>query len=80
MQLAGGFGLMRGQALTGKIENSFVRRLEAMLRKRSSCFCSQRSNPRVIRCCSGGRLSDSGSALRPRKPRRRPGCWKSVSG
>ncbi|MBV9797815.1 MAG: AAA family ATPase [Solirubrobacterales bacterium] len=30
MQLAGGFGLMGGQALTGKIEYSFARRLEAL--------------------------------------------------
>ena len=30
-QLAGGFGLLGAQALTGRIEESFVRRLDAAL-------------------------------------------------
>src|SRR4029078_8807276 len=45
-QLAGGFGLLETQALTGKIEESFVRRLAALARHPRLLFPVTGAGPR----------------------------------
>ena len=60
-ELAGGFGLLGAQALTGRIEESFVRRLEALSTMRGVCCWSRRRSRSAIRCCSGVRADVSGS-------------------
>jgi hypothetical protein len=77
-QLAGGFGLLGARSLSGQIEKSFVRRLEALSPDARRLCCSRRPNRSAIRCCCCVRPSGSGS--RSRRSRRKPtGCWRSVS-
>ena len=79
-QLAGGFGLAGGQALTGRIEESFVRRLELLSLTGGACCWSRRRNRREIRCCCGARPSGLASLRRLRTQRGRKDCWRSASG
>ncbi len=55
-QLAGGFGLVGAQALTGRIEESFAARLKELPGRRAECCCWWRRLTRsAIRCCCGAR-------------------------
>ena len=63
-ELAGGFGLLGAQALSGRIEESFVRDSRRCPRTRGVCCCSRRPSRSAIRCCSGARPSGSGSRRR----------------
>jgi hypothetical protein len=78
-QFAGGFELLQPDALAGRIEESFVRRLRS-LRTRGVCCYLRRRSRSAIHCCSGARPNGSGPGQRPRKARRRTGFWWSASG
>ena len=57
-QLAGGFGLPGALSLEGRIEQSFLQRLEALPETPGGCCWSpRRSRPAIRRCC-GARPSD----------------------
>ena len=61
-ELAGGFGLPGARPLSGRIEESFRRRLErAAGRRPGGCCCSRRPSRSATRCWCGGR--PSGSAI-----------------
>ena len=53
-QLAGGFGLVHGDALSGEIEKSLVRRLGDSERPPSASCCSPPPSRSAIRCSCGG--------------------------
>ena len=79
-QLAGGFGLIGGQALTGKIEQSFVRRLEALEEGARLLLLLAAAEPTgdpLLLWRAAERLGIGPGAA---EARRRPGCWRSVSG
>ena len=78
-QLAGGFGLTGAQALTGQIEESFVRRLELLSMMGGVCCWSRRQSRPEIRCCCGARPNGLASRRRPRTRRGRKDCWRSAS-
>ena len=80
-QLAGGFGILAAHALRGRIEDSFLRQLDAAVRRRGAARAgggrrAARGSGPALRA----RLSGSASGRRPRTPRRTPGCWRSVTG
>ena len=61
-ELAGGFGLLGAHALSGRIEESYVRRLELAPRvTRGDCCWSRRPSRSAIRCSCWAHPSDSGS-------------------
>ena len=64
-ELAGGFGLLGAQSLSGRIEESFVRQLRRTPTTRGACCCSRRRSRSAIRCCSGARPRSSASRRRP---------------
>ena len=73
-QLAGGFGLMGAQALTGRIEESFVRRLEALSEDARRLLLLAAAEPvgDPLLLLAGGRAARD-RRLRRLKPRRRDG-------
>ena len=80
-QLAGGFGLLGAQALPGRIEESFVRRLEALSDDDAASVAGRGGGAgrRSAAAVARGRAARDRGA-RPRMPRRRTGCWRSASG
>jgi hypothetical protein len=74
-QLAGGFGLLGAQALTGRIEEASSGDSRRCPTTRGVCCWSRRPSRLAIRCCCGGRPSGSGSGRRPRKRPRPTSCW-----
>src|SRR5215217_4109884 len=79
-QLAGGFGLLGAQALTGRIEEASSGDSRRCPTTRGVCCWSRRPSRLAIRCCCGARPSGSGSGRRPRKRPRPTVCWRSASG
>ena len=77
-ELAGGFGLLGAQGLSGRIEESFMRRLRRSLITRGICCCWRRRSRSVIRCCCCVRPSSSGLRSRP-LTQGQTGCWRSAS-
>ena len=77
-QLAGGFGLPDARSLSGRIEESFQRRLGDLPEERSGCCWSRQRSPSVIRRCCGRRRSGSGSGTGRWCPPSRLGCWRLV--
>ena len=78
-QLAGGFGLPDAQALSGRIEESYVRRLEALPDDARRLLLVAAAEPvgdplLLQRACR----PRSGSTGR-RRSTRRTGCWRSAS-
>jgi hypothetical protein len=68
-ELAGGFGLSDGLALSGRIEQSFTERLAPLPRPHGCCFSSRRPSRWGIRCWCGGLPRSSASGrTRPRRP------------
>ena len=62
-QLAGGFGLLEAQALSGRIEESFVRRLEPLCRRRAASAAARGGGAgRRSAAAAGGRPSGSDRA------------------
>ena len=60
-ELAGGFGLPDALPLSGRIEESFRRRLDGAARpRRGGCCWSRRPSRSASRCCCGARPSGSG--------------------
>jgi DNA-binding CsgD family transcriptional regulator len=83
-ELAGGFGLPGAAPLTGQIEDSFRRQLEA-LPTPGGCWCwRQRIRPVTSRSCGGRRHGWASRCRRRSQPRRRgwriSGCRSSGSG
>ena len=79
-QLAGGFGLLGAQALTGRIEESFVRRLELLsddARRLLLVAAAEPVGDPLLLWRAAERLG-----IGPRRPRppRRTDCWRSASG
>ena len=73
-QLAGGFGLLAAQALTVRIEESFVRRLLQLPDDARMLLLVAAAEPTGDPLLLWRRPSGSGSARRPRMARRRTGC------
>ncbi len=73
-ELAGGFGLLGAQDLSGRIEKSFVRQLELLPVEARRFLLLAAAEPSAIRCCSGARPRDSASARRPPMTWRPAGC------
>ncbi len=69
-QLAGGFGLLEAQALTGRIEESFVRRHETL----------SEDAQRLLLLAAAEPVGDPLLLLRRGSPRKQPGYWRSASG
>ena len=67
-ELAGGFGLPTHPPLTGRIEDSFRRRLESLPAGPRQLLLVAAAEPAGDRCCSGARPIGSGSA--PERQRR----------
>ena len=68
-ELAGGFGLPGAVPLSGRIEESFRRRLDGSSGRRRGAYCSSRRPIRsASRCWCGEQRSGSGSGLRLRQP------------
>ena len=75
-ELAGGFGLPGQMSLTGRIEDSFQRRLDALPAPTRQLRCWPRPIRRVTSRWSGGRRVDWSSRFRRRRrPSRR--VWRS---
>ena len=76
-KLAGGFGLPDGAALTGRIEDSFRRRLAGAARRDPAAApAGARPSRPAIRCCSArGRAARASAPTLPRRPRR-PGLLR----
>ena len=73
-QLAGGFGLLGAQSLSGRIEESFVRQLQALSEDARRLRCWRRRSRSAIRCCCGARPKHSASSRRSPLTWRRTGC------
>ena len=67
-ELAGGFGLLGGQPLSGRIEESFVRRLEALPEETRALLLVAAAEPAGDPLLVGGPPSDLAAASR-RRPR-----------
>ena len=81
-QLAGGFGLAGAQAVPGRIEESFRRRLGALPADTRVAAAGRRGRT-GRRCRAGPARRPSGSGSRPRRrlrPPRRTGWWRSGRG
>ena len=78
-QLAGGFGLPEAQALTRRIQESFVRRLEPLARRRAASVaaCGGRASRRSAPALARGRASSASRS--PRLMRKPTGCWPWAS-
>ena len=79
-QLAGGFGLVEAQALAGRIEESFVRRVETLsddARRLLLVAAAEPVGDPLLLLARGRAALDL--AGRPRQRRRRTGCWRSAS-
>jgi hypothetical protein len=72
-ELAGGFGLPDPMALSGRIEESFRRRLRSLPSRRNGCWWWRQPSRSATRPCCGGRPIGSGSAVTRRHPRRAQG-------
>ena len=70
-ELAGGFGLPDAGPLSGQIEQSFLRRFEALPPGRSGCCSPRRPSRSATSPCCGARPSDSGSGPTPSRRLRR---------
>ena len=80
-QLAGGFGLLGAQGLSGRIEESFVRQLQALsddARRLVLLAAAESLGDPLLLWRAAGTARDR--ARRPRMRRRRKGCWRSTSG
>ena len=78
-QLAGGFGLLGAQALSGRIEESFVRRLEALpddARRLLLLAAAEPVGDPLLLWRAAERLGIAVSAAATRK---QTGCWRSAS-
>ena len=80
-QLAGGFGLLEAQALTGRIEESFVRRLAPLPEETRLLLLVAAAEPvgdplLLWRAAGAARNRADGRGER----RRRTRCWRSASG
>ena len=71
-ELAGGFGLPGAVPLSGRIEESFRRRLDALPAETRRLLLLAAADPVGDPCCCGGRPSGSGSGPRRRRRRSRP--------
>ena len=79
-QLAGGFGLLDAQALQGEIEESFVRRLDALsddARRLLLVAAAEPVGDPLLLWRAAKRLGVGPAA---EDARRRTDCWRSVSG
>jgi hypothetical protein len=75
-QLAGGFGLLDAQALTGRIEESFVQRLQPLPDDaRRLLLVAQRRSRSAIRWWCGVRPHGSESSRQPQTPRKCRNSW-----
>jgi hypothetical protein len=79
-QLAVGFGLMDPQSRSERIEETFIRRLEALSGTQGVCCCWPRRSRWATRFCSGERQNNSASTPDPPILRRAGGCWRSRTG
>jgi len=78
-EAAGGrFGLVEAQGLAGRIEESFVRRVETLSDDARRLLLVAAAEPVAIRCCCWVHPSDSGLRSPPRT-RRRTRCSRSES-
>ena len=79
-QLAGGFGLLGAQALTGRIEESFVRRLEPLsddARRLLLVAAAEPVGDPLLLWRAAERLGIAPAAADGARPR---GCWRSATG
>ena len=79
-ELAGGFGLPGAVPLSGRIEESFRRRLDALPAETRRLLLLAAADPVGDPCWCGGRPSGSGSVPRRRRRRPRPGWSSSAPG
>ena len=78
-ELAGGFGVLDTRGLPGRIEESFVRRLEALPTDTQQLLLVAAAEPAGEPVLMGGRRTCWGSAHTRRPRPRRPGCCGSAS-
>ena len=79
-ELAGGFGLPVTVGLSGRIEESFRRRIEELLADTQRWLLVGRPSRSATRCWCGGRPRGSRSAPRRPTPRNLTGCWSPAVG
>ena len=79
-ELAVGFGPVDGRGLSGRIEESFMRRLEPLSEDARRLLLRRRPSRLATRFCSGVRLRNSGSCQRQPMRRKTRDCWRSGSG
>ena len=79
-ELAGGFGLTGGPALSGRIEESFRQRWRRCRPRRGCCCWSRRPSRSAIRSCCGGRRLAGHRRTTPRPRPPTPGWSSSAAG